>query len=176
MRLNADLEASLQDMCGAEKEARGEGAHSLGWRVLRAGRQLAQRTEELRSAQVFCERLHCEASNFEKELEKELHRQGEEKSWKLIAEEDRHRVEVLGELLEHRLEEAEVAAARARRSESIAKDACQKRFSEEALELDRLRRDLVSEETEAAKWESLCNEVFSFTHDLFILKRSWSFT
>ncbi|CAK9061839.1 Ankyrin repeat domain-containing protein 18A, partial [Durusdinium trenchii] len=181
MRLNAELQASLQDMCGAEKEARGEGAHSLGWRVLRAGRQLAQRTEELRSAQVFCERLHCEASNFEKELkearqhstecqvaemeaqkrlEKELHRQGEEKSWKLIAEEDRHRVEVLGELLEHRLEEAEVAAARARRSESIAKDACQKRFSEEALELDRLRRDLVSEETEAAKWESLCNEVW----------------
>ncbi|CAJ1334587.1 unnamed protein product [Effrenium voratum] len=57
--LNAELQAALQDASqGAEKEARGEGwPHSLGHRVLRAGRQLAQKGEELRSAEAAAQKL-----------------------------------------------------------------------------------------------------------------------
>ncbi|CAJ1380287.1 unnamed protein product [Effrenium voratum] len=174
--LNAELQAALQDASqGAEKEARGEGwPHSLGHRVLRAGRQLAQKGEELRSAEAAAQKLQRKASllqeelqeartqsselqaeqlEAQKKLEKEQLRRGEEKSWKLIAEEDRHQSEVVRELLEERLEESEVAISHARRSAQLTKEECEERLGQAELS-HQLRQELGAARAEAACWES----------------------
>eukprot|EP00434_Breviolum_minutum_P016729 symbB.v1.2.014752.t1/scaffold1081.1/size139474/9 len=172
MRLNMELQAALQDSADkVEKEARGEGT-TLGHRVLRAGRQLAQKTEELRSAQALGQKLHRETTllqdelqetkerskelqvaqiEAQKRLEKELLRRGEEKSWKLIAEEDRHSAEVLRELLERRLEESEMATLQSRRSADIFAEESQRWRMEEATEFQELRKRLAMEQAEAQR-------------------------
>lgn len=172
MRLNMELQAALQDSADkVEKEARGEGT-TLGHRVLRAGRQLAQKTEELRSAQALGQKLHRETTllqdelqetkerskelqvaqiEAQKRLEKELLRRGEEKSWKLIAEEDRHSAEVLRELLERRLEESEMATLQSRRSAEIFAEESQRWRMEEATEFQELRKHLAMEQAEAQR-------------------------
>lgn len=181
MRLNAELQAALQDgAIRAEKEAHGEGTHTLGHRVLRAGRQLAQKTEELRSAQALGQKLHRESSMFQEELqeakqqttelqveqietqkrlEKELLRRGEEKSWKLIAEEEQCRAEVVRAMLERRLEEAEVAALHASRGADVFREDAQRQHMEEAQEVKQLRQHLLSEEAEAQRLRVSSEEV-----------------
>ncbi|CAE7523498.1 Icl1d [Symbiodinium natans] len=156
---------------GADVEAYGEGwPNSLGHRVLRAGRQLAQKSEEFRTAEAAARSLasknqellaelqankdqlaHAQEEQLElhRKLDRELQHRGEAESWKFLAEEDRRSAAVVRDMLERRLEEAEASASNARRREGEALSKLESQQVHEAqAEMDQLQQELQAAKAE----------------------------
>ncbi|CAE7578202.1 UACA [Symbiodinium sp. CCMP2592] len=177
--LRTELVVQQNATTGADQEAYGEGfPNSLGHRVLRAGRQLAQKSEEFRTAEAAARSLAGRNSDLEAELqaskdlvaeiqveELELHRKldrelqnrGEEESWRFLAEEDRCSAAAVREMLEQRLEEAEKSAAsfRLREIDSLSKLEGDLAQLHEA-EMAQMRREFETAKEEAGtSWNSI---------------------
>ncbi|CAE7869458.1 unnamed protein product [Symbiodinium microadriaticum] len=177
--LRTELVVQQNATTGADQEAYGEGfPNSLGHRVLRAGRQLAQKSEEFRTAEAAARSLAGRNAELEAELqaskdllaeiqveELELHRKldrelqnrGEEESWRFLAEEDRRSAAAVREMLEQRLEDAEKSAAslRLREIDSLSKLEGDLAQHHEA-ELAQMRQEFETAKEEAGtSWNSI---------------------